>query len=197
MGSDATGFEIAVAAGAILLSGAALGAVNAGLIRGVKIPSIIATLATLSIVNGIALTMRPTAQGVINGEFVSFLKTSIGPIPVSFLIVLAAVGLADLWLHGTGSGLDLRATGFDERSAKRGGVPTTWVRVRALLLSGVLAAMASFFVIAAQSPVGNAQIGAPYTLRSITAAVLGGAAIAGGARRSSVGPSRRSCSHSS
>jgi 5-methylthioadenosine/S-adenosylhomocysteine deaminase len=180
MGSNASGFEIAIASGAILLSGAALGAVNAGLIRGVKIPSIIATLATLSIVNGIALTMRPTAQGVINGEFVSFLKTTVGPIPVIFIIALVAVGLADLWLHASGSGLDLRATGFDERSAKRGGVPTTWVRVRALLLSGVLAALASFFVIAAQSPVGNAQIGAPYTLRSITAAVLGGAAIAGG-----------------
>ncbi|HSJ70106.1 MAG TPA: amidohydrolase family protein [Acidimicrobiia bacterium] len=180
MGSDASGFEIAIAAGAIMLSGAALGAVNAGLIRGVKIPSIIATLATLSIVNGIALTMRPTAQGVINGEFVSFLKTSVGPIPVSFIVALVAVGLADLWLHASGSGLELRATGFDERSAKRGGVPTTWVRVRALLLSGVLAALASFFVIAAQSPVGNAQIGGPYTLRSITAAVLGGAAIAGG-----------------
>ncbi|MFO7699111.1 MAG: amidohydrolase family protein [Acidimicrobiia bacterium] len=180
MGSDASGFEIAIAAGAILLSGAALGAVNAGLIRGVKIPSIIATLATLSIVNGIALTMRPTAQGVINGEFVNFLKTTVGPIPVFFIIVLVGVGLADLWLHASGSGLDLRATGFDERSAKRGGVPTTWVRVRALLLSGVLAAIASFFVIAAQSPVGNAQIGSPYTLRSITAAVLGGAAIAGG-----------------
>ncbi len=180
MGSDASGFEIAVGAGAILLSGAALGAVNAGLIRGVKIPSIIATLATLSIVNGIALTMRPTAQGVINGGFVDLLTTSVGPVPISFIIVIILVGAADLWLHASGSGLDLRATGFDDRSAKRGGVPTIWVRVRALLLSGILAALASFFVIAAQSSVGNAQIGAPYTLRSITAAVLGGAAIAGG-----------------
>lgn len=180
IGVDASGFEIVIGMGAVLLCGLALGGVNAGLIRGVKIPSIIATLATLSIVNGIALTMRPTAQGVINEGFVSFLRTTIGPIPVFFIVAFAAAGLADVWLHGSGSGLDLRATGFDERSAKRGGIRTNWVRVRALLLASGLAAVASFFVIAAQSSVGNAQIGSPYALRSITAAVLGGAAIAGG-----------------
>ena len=178
--SDATGLEILIGVGAVLLCGLALGGVNAGLIRGVKIPSIIATLATLSIVNGIALTLRPTAQGVINDGFVSFLQTSIGPIPLFFIVAIVGAGLADAWLHGSGSGLDVRATGFDERSAKRGGVRTNWIRVRALLLASVLAAIASFFVIAAQSPVGNAQIGSPYALRSITAAVLGGAAIAGG-----------------
>lgn len=180
IGADASGPQILIGIIAILLCGVALGAVNAGLIRGLKIPSIIATLATLSIVNGIALTLRPTAQGVINGDLVSALKTSIGPIPLVFILVVAAAGLADVWLHGSGQGLELRSTGFDERSAKRGGVWTNWVRVRALLLSGVLAAAGSIFVIAAQSPVGNAQIGSPYALRSITAAVLGGAAIAGG-----------------
>jgi cytosine/adenosine deaminase-related metal-dependent hydrolase len=51
--------------------------------------------------------------------------------------------------------------------------------VRALLLSAVLAAVASFFVMA-RSPIGNAQIGSTYALNSITAAVLGGASLAGG-----------------
>jgi 5-methylthioadenosine/S-adenosylhomocysteine deaminase len=43
----------------------------------------------------------------------------------------------------------------------------------------VLAAVASFFVMA-QSPIGNATIGSSYALNSITAAVLGGASLAGG-----------------
>jgi cytosine/adenosine deaminase-related metal-dependent hydrolase len=51
--------------------------------------------------------------------------------------------------------------------------------VRALLLSAVLAAVASFFVMA-RSPIGNAQVGSTFALNSITAAVLGGAALAGG-----------------
>ncbi|HSM45161.1 MAG TPA: amidohydrolase family protein, partial [Acidimicrobiia bacterium] len=78
-----------------------------------------------------------------------------------------------------GSGLSLRAVGFDERSAKRGGIMTNWIRVRALLLAGLLAAVASLFVMA-RSPIGNAQVGAPFALNSITAAVLGGAALGGG-----------------
>src|SRR5512135_2515066 len=46
---------------AILGAGVLIGLFNAVLIRGVKLPSIVATLATLSILNGIALSLRPIA----------------------------------------------------------------------------------------------------------------------------------------
>ncbi|MGB8360039.1 MAG: amidohydrolase family protein [Acidimicrobiia bacterium] len=179
IGADATFGEIMIGVGVILGAGIALGLVNAGLIRGVKIPSIIATLATLSILDGISLTLRPTAQGIISGDLVSFLKASIGPVPIAFVVVVAGAGLLDVWLHASGSGLRVRAVGYDERAAKRGGIRTNWLRVRALLLASLLAAAASFFVMA-RSPTGNAQVGAPYALNSITAAVLGGASLAGG-----------------
>ena len=179
IGAEASISQILIGIAVILLCGAALGLVNAGLIRGLKIPSIIATLATLSILDGISLTMRPTAQGVISPDLVAVLTTSIGPIPVAFIVIVVGAGLADVWLHASGSGLELRAVGFDERSAKRGGVSTNWVRVRALLIAAVLAAVASFFVMA-RSPIGNATIGSTFALTSITAAVLGGASLAGG-----------------
>jgi cytosine/adenosine deaminase-related metal-dependent hydrolase/ribose/xylose/arabinose/galactoside ABC-type transport system permease subunit len=176
---DSTTTQILLGAGAILLVGLALGLTNAGLVRGLKIPSIIATLATLSILSGISLSLRATPGGSINRDFTALLKTSLGPFPVGFLIVLVAAGLLDYWLYATGSGLQLRSTGFDERSAKRSGVRTNWVRVRALVLSALFATVASFFVMA-RSSIGNAQIGDAYALQSITAAVLGGAALAGG-----------------
>ncbi|HSL25933.1 MAG TPA: amidohydrolase family protein [Acidimicrobiia bacterium] len=179
IGSEATTTHILLGVGAILACGVGLGLVNAGLIRGVKIPSIIATLATMSILDGISLTLRPTAQGIINADFVAVLKASVGPIPIAFILVVLGAALLDVWLHASGSGLQLRAVGFDERSAKRSGVRTNWVRVRALLLSAVLAAVASFFVMA-RSAIGNAQIGSTFALSSITAAVLGGASLAGG-----------------
>jgi 5-methylthioadenosine/S-adenosylhomocysteine deaminase len=163
----------------ILLAGVGLGLVNAALVRGVKIPSIIATLATLSILNGISLTLRETPSGTIDRDFTAWLRTSVGPVPVAFIAVVVGAGLLDVWLHASGSGLALRSAGFDERSAKRNGVRTTWLRVRALILSATFAAVASFFVMA-RSGVGNAQIGDSYALNSITAAVLGGAALAGG-----------------
>ncbi|MGH8926419.1 MAG: amidohydrolase family protein, partial [Acidimicrobiia bacterium] len=163
----------------VILAGLVLGLVNAGLIRGVKIPSIIATLATMSILDGVSLTLRPTAQGAINSGFVSFLRASVGPIPIVFIILAVGAALMDLWLHASGSGLQVRAVGFDERSAKRGGVSTNWIRVRALLFAATLAAVASFLVMA-RTPVGNAQVGSTFALNSITAAVLGGASLAGG-----------------
>ncbi|HEY7704131.1 MAG TPA: amidohydrolase family protein [Acidimicrobiia bacterium] len=179
IGVEATTSQILVGLGAVLLCGVMLGLINAGLIRGVKIPSIIATLATMSILDGIALTMRPTAQGIISDSLVSILTASWGPIPVAFILMVLVGGLLDLWLHASGSGLEVRAVGFDERSAKRGGIRTNWVRVRALLICSILAAVASMFVMA-RAPIGNAQIGSTYALASITAAVLGGASLAGG-----------------
>jgi len=179
IGDEASLPQILFGIGVILICGVALGLVNAGLIRGLKIPSIIATLATLSILDGISLTMRPTAQGVIDPGLISVLTASIGPIPVAFIVIVLGAGLADLWLHASGSGLALRAVGFDDRSAKRGGVRTNRLRVRALVLSAVLAAVAAFFVMA-RSPIGNPTIGSTFALNSITAAVLGGASLAGG-----------------
>jgi ribose/xylose/arabinose/galactoside ABC-type transport system permease subunit len=179
VGAEATLSQILLGLGAILVCGVVLGLVNAGLIRGVKIPSIIATLATMSILDGISLTMRPTAQGIISPDLVSVLTASVGPIPVAFILVVVGAGLLEWWLHASGSGLEVRAVGFDERSAKRSGVRTNWVRVRALIICAVLAAIASFFVMA-RSPIGNAQVGSTFALNSITAAVLGGASLAGG-----------------
>lgn len=178
--SDGSSFaEIALGVVAILGAGLILGGVNATLVRGVKIPSIIATLATLSILNGISLSLRPSPGGTIDRGFTTWLRSSIGPIPIAFILVIIGAAALDVWLHGSGSGLRVRSTGFDERSAKRNGVRTTWVRVRALLLTAFFAAVASFFVMA-RSSVGNAQIGDSYALNSITAAVLGGAALSGG-----------------
>jgi cytosine/adenosine deaminase-related metal-dependent hydrolase len=110
---------------------------------------------------------------------VSVLTASVGPIPIAFIVIVVGAALLDLWLHSSGSGLNLKAVGFDERSAKRGGIRTNWIRVRALLLSSLLAALAAFFVMA-RSPIGNAQVGSTFALNSITAAVLGGASLAGG-----------------
>ncbi len=171
--------EIVIGVVAIIGAGAVLGLFNAGLVRGVKITSIIATLATLSILDGISLSLRETPSGTIDPVFIGWLKASWGPVPLAFIVVAAGAILLDYWLHGTRSGLVVRSTGFDQRAAKRSGVRTNWIQVRALLISATLAAIASFYVMS-RSPVGNAQIGSSYALNSITAAVLGGASLAGG-----------------
>jgi cytosine/adenosine deaminase-related metal-dependent hydrolase/ribose/xylose/arabinose/galactoside ABC-type transport system permease subunit len=177
--TDASTSEMALGIGAVFVAALGLGLVNAALTVGLKIPSIITTLATLSILNGISLTLRETPGGIIDREFTSALKVDVGAIPIVFLVCVVVAAVLDYWLHATGSGLQLRSTGFDDVAAKRNGVRTRWVRVRALVLSALFAAVAAFFVMA-RSGIGNASIGDSYALNSITAAVLGGAALAGG-----------------
>lgn len=179
IGANATTTEVLLGVGIIFLAGLALGLVNALLVVGVKIPSIIATLATLSILGGISLSLRETPGGVINRDFTAWLGTRVGPVPIAFVLIVVAAVALELWLHASGSGLALRSVGFDERSAKRNGVRSKWVQVRALVLSALFATVASFLVMS-RSGIGNAQIGDAYTLQSITAAVLGGAALSGG-----------------
>jgi ribose transport system ATP-binding protein len=75
--------------------------------------------------------------------------------------------------------LKLRAAGFREEAAKRNGVRIDFVQLRAYLLSAVIAMLSGLFV-ASEVGVGSPVIGSSYTLTSIAAAVLGGAALTGG-----------------
>ncbi len=176
-----TASPIQIIFGGIAMLGAGIGAglFNAVLVRWIKLPSIIATLATLNILNGIALTLRPVASGEINSDAMNLLATSIGFVPVALIGVLVLAIGWDVWLYWSAGGLTLRAIGHDERAARRIGVATNRIRISALVISGLMAAIASFFL-AAQVQVGDPRSGDSFALTSITAAVLGGASLAGG-----------------
>jgi 5-methylthioadenosine/S-adenosylhomocysteine deaminase len=164
---------------AVLGMGILVGLFNATLVRWVKLPAIIATLATLSILDGIALTLRPIAAGLINFDVLDTLTTSVGFIPIAFIFMLVGAILWDAWLYATPGGLMLRAVGHDAQSSRRIGAATTRIRVGAFVMSGFMAALASFFL-AAQVGVGDPRAGSSYALNSLAAAVLGGASLMGG-----------------
>jgi ribose transport system ATP-binding protein len=178
--SQSIGVALASSAGLIGI-GVVVGLANAGLIRVFRLPSIIATLATLSVVQGITLTLRDAPGGEINADLITVLTKSWGFVPIWLIAVVALAVLWDLWLYRTSSGLTTRAVGLDESSSRRLGVPSTWVAVRAFLLSGVMAALAGFFL-ASQLAAGipDPGLSSKFALNSIAAAVLGGASLAGG-----------------
>ena len=159
--------------------GIAVGLTNGALVRRVGINSVITTIAMLSVVQGIALYLRPSPFGVISEDFIDFFQTRVGFIPASFFVILAAAVAGDIWLYRTRSGLKLRAVGFREEAAKRNGVRVDFVHMRAFLLSAVIAVLSGLFV-GSEAGVGSPIIGSSYTLTSIAAAVLGGAALTGG-----------------
>ncbi len=164
---------------AVLGIGALAGGLNAGLVRFIRMPSVIATIATFSLFGGIALLLRETSGGRINTSFTNALRGDLSFVPYAFIGLVVFALAADFWLYRTDSGLNVRAVGFREEAARRIGIATTRTHVRAFVLAGVFAALAGLFL-AAQVGVGAASIGQPFTLRSIAAAVLGGAALTGG-----------------
>ncbi len=179
MGEGASPGQLLFGAFVCVAAGVVVGLVNGVMVRRVGINPVITTIATLSILQGFALYLRPSPMGLISTDFTDLLAVRVGFAPIAFFVILALAIGGDLWLYRTKSGLSLRAVGFREEAAKRNGVRTTMVHLRAYLLSAVLATVAGFFL-AEEVGVGAPTVGSSYTLTSIAAAVLGGAALSGG-----------------
>jgi ribose transport system ATP-binding protein len=156
-----------------------VGGVNVFLIRVLGLSSIIATLATMTAMEGTALLLRPQPQGSINSDFVDLLLTKVGFVPVAFIVIVVGAIASDIWLYRSAGGLAARAAGLDEVSAARRGVRVTYLFTRAFFIVSLAAAMASFFL-GAYYQIGDPAGGKSFTLTSIAAAVLGGASLLGG-----------------
>ncbi len=175
---DTSGWGLIPGAGLLIVIGLGTGLFNALLIRVLRLPSIIATLGTFSILEGASLLLRDHPEGAINSDLVNGLTRSVSFVPLAFIGVVVLAVAADLWLYRTRTGLALRAVGLDETSARRLGMRTGRAVILAFVVCSVMAAVAGFYL-AAQVQIGSPIIG-NYALESIAAAVLGGASLGGG-----------------
>jgi ribose transport system ATP-binding protein len=156
-----------------------VGGVNVILIRWLKLSSIIATLATYSILQGVCLWLRPIPKGTISFDLVDVLLYSVGFMPVALILTMLIAVLADVWLYRTSGGLAARAMGLDEEAAARRGVRVGYLFTRAFFITAFAAALGGLFLFA-QVQTGDPNAGFSFTLTSIAAAVLGGASLLGG-----------------
>ena len=173
-----SGFALVPGAFALVAVGLATGVFNAFLIRVLRLPSIVATLGSLSVLEGASLLLRAYPTGPINSDVTGALTTSVGFLPVAFIGVVALAVFADGWLYRTRTGLALRAVGLDATSSRRLGMSTGRTVLLAFVVCSVMASIAGFYL-AAEVQVGSPIIG-NQALESIAAAVLGGASLAGG-----------------
>jgi ribose/xylose/arabinose/galactoside ABC-type transport system permease subunit len=158
--------------------GLAVGIFNATLIRVFRLPSIIATIGTLSILEGASLWLRDHPEGSISSDAIDSLTTSWSFVPLAFIGVVILALLGDLWLYRSRTGMALRAVGLDETSSRRLGIRTDRVVILAFVACSVMASIAGFYL-AAEVQIGSPIIG-NFALESIAAGVLGGASLAGG-----------------
>jgi ribose transport system ATP-binding protein len=178
MTPETSGWALIPGALALIGVGLATGVFNAVLIRVLRLPSIIATLGTFSILEGASLLLRDHPEGTINGDAISGLTKGVNFVPVAFVVVVSLAVLADVWLYRTRTGLALRAVGLDETSSRRLGMSTGRMVFLAFVVCSVMASLAGFYL-AAEVQIGSPLIG-NFGLESIACAVLGGASLAGG-----------------
>ncbi len=173
------GMPIPVLIGAGMLTGGLLGSVNGALTAGLRIPSIVATLATMGAIRGMLVLFSHGDTIPVPEWLKSFGTSPVLGVPTPVWIAAAVCVLTSLYLSSTRSGRRNYAVGSNPRSAELSAIPVQWVYFRSFVLLGALTGMAGFVYVTLYSPVSpSPQPG--FELEVITAVVVGGTDIFGG-----------------
>jgi ribose transport system permease protein len=162
-----------------LLAGLLAGAINGFFIAYLRLQPIITTYATSFLYAGLALFILPNPGGGIPANIAALYRDSTPlNLPLAFYVI-AILLLIWLYVSSTRFGKFLFAVGGKADAAYETAVPVTLMQFNTYVISGLMAALAGI-AITMLSGSGNAEIGGPMTLNSITAVVIGGNAMSGG-----------------
>lgn len=166
---------------AVALIGGLLGLVNGVIYTVGRIPSFIATLGTLSVFSGIALTILDGRA--IQFDLAGFEQIAIGQLiprlPNIALCALAAWLVAVFIGARTRFGRYMYLIGGGETVARTAGIPVERYKIYAFVLSGVLAAIGAVLSVARLGAAGP-SLGSDLLLNSLAAIVVGGTSLSGG-----------------
>jgi len=174
---DATGswvLGLVAAVGA----GLAMSSISVLAILLVRIPPIVATLATSLIASAISLTLAKGFQGSADPMLKGFLNWSPFGVPAFAVVVVLFTVLVSFILKWTTWGTRMLAFGQARRAAEYAGVSAIKVITIVYVTSGVLAALAGALRASFSAP--NVELGNDYLLDSIAVVVIGGTLITGG-----------------
>lgn len=174
---DATGSWV-LGLGSAVGAGLAMAAISVAAILYVRIPPIVATLATSLIASAISLTLAKGFQGSADPVLKGFLNWAPFGVPPFAVVVILFTVLVSLILKWTTWGTHMLAFGQARRAAEYAGVSATKIIVAVYLTCGVLAALAGALRASFSAP--NVELGNDYLLDSIAVVVIGGTLITGG-----------------
>ncbi len=157
------------------------GAINGGLVAGMKLPSIVVTIGTMSLFRGVSyIVLGDQAFGGYPESFAYFGQGYVVWV-ISFefaLFVLFAV-LFGVLLHRTSFGRRVYAIGNNEFAARFSGIPVERMKFVLFLLTGLMSGVAA---VCLTSRLGSTRpsIAQGWELEVVTMVVLGGVSILGG-----------------
>lgn len=168
--------------------------INAFLIVKVKIPDLFATLSTMFIFEGVAMTY--TGGGSISVGMsrldgsptegtLPTLFTKLGQTPWIIIIMIVVVIVVHLFLNYTKHGRYMYMIGGNQEAARLSGIPVNKYRTLAYVISTFFAALGGIIL---ASYVGSSQInaGAGYLMPAVAAAFIG-ASFAGKGKPNAIG----------
>lgn len=167
--------------------GGVLGAFNGVLIAFCNIPPIVATLGTLGCFRGLIYIVSQENQ--INAdEMPAQLDrwSIVGPfaqhaVPWLVIIALLVALLTFLFLRYTVTGRNIYAIGGNPEAARLRGVPVKWITFLVYLITGLCSGLAGILYASRFGTLNAEQIGSGFELVVISAVVVGGVSIFGGA----------------
>jgi ribose/xylose/arabinose/galactoside ABC-type transport system permease subunit len=168
---------VVVAIALTLLMGLAIGLAHALMINRLRLPPFIATLATMAGLRSVAMILSKNTSIFLRIDAYRFLgKEMLWSLGVFALVAVAT----SVMMGATVLGRHLYALGGNEQAARLSGLPTRRLKAVAYGLSGMLAALGGI-LFTGRSGQADPRLGVTYELYAITAAVVGGCSLSGGA----------------
>ncbi|MEU9170329.1 ABC transporter permease [Streptomyces sp. NPDC048420] len=173
-GGSTTGITVALSLSALV------GAVNAAGVVWLRVPPMVMTLATGTILSGALLVYTdgspssaelPLLDSLANGRLLG--------VPWAFVLWLGITAIAGWLLHASRTGRYAFALGSGESAARASGVPLGATAFTAYVGCALLAGVAGL-VLLGFTGTSSLTMGNPYQLLSIASVVLGGTSILGG-----------------
>ena len=163
-------------------TGLVCGAINGGLVAGLKLPSIVVTIGTMSLFRGISyIVLGDKAYGGYPESFAYFGQGYVVWVfSFEFVLFIAFALIFGVLLHATSFGRRVYAIGNNEFAARFSGIPVERMKFTLFMLTGLMSGIAA---VCLTSRLGSTRpsIAQGWELEVITMVVLGGVSILGGA----------------
>ena len=163
--------------------GGVLGLVNGLLAITLRLPSIIVTLGTFSMYEGLSLVVnqgRAVVPPDQSGSFFTLISAKVfGIVPVVAAVFLGLAVALHIMLKRSRFGYRVQAVGSNPDAARLAGIPNALVRLQTLVLMGLIAGLSGSMYVGFRGAI-DPQEGADYALVVIAAVIIGGTPLSGG-----------------
>jgi simple sugar transport system permease protein len=169
---------------AALAAGVAAGVLNGGLVVGIGIPSLVATIGTQFFLRGLSLVLLNGKGATLVGAresfvYAMFVGKTIGKIPNQFWWSIAIAIVCWIILNRTRLGAHIYLIGDNEQSARLMGVNVNRTRLTVFIMIGLAAAFAGVLA-SLQVSFFWPSLGEGYLLSTLASVFLGGTSVFGG-----------------